>query len=256
MLRASEIFNIQGKLIFISGASSGLGLAMAEFLSHNGATCILVARRKDELGEFQKKFPQTKILAADLAKIAQIPDIIAQIIHEFGLPDVIINNAGTVGRAKALDTSLEEWQSVMELNANSLRIVSTQFAKYAIERQQGLKIINIASTMAFRGIAKGSVSYCASKAVVARLTEVMAYEWGQYNIQVNAICPGFIKTDLNRDYLEQSGREKILLENLPLRRLGKSDDIMGLILLLSSPASDWITGANYIIDGGQALCGI
>ncbi len=251
-----EILSIKDKIIIVTGASSGFGAEFCKFLAMHGARVVMVARRKAELLQLQKQCAGSEIYPFDLYKLGDIPQLVASIVDGVGLPDVLINNAGTVGRSKALDTTTDEWHRVMELNANALRVMSTEVARHAINAGRPCKIVNIASTMAFRGIAKGSVSYTASKAVVKRLTEVMAHDWGQYGITVNAICPGFIKTNLNREYLETTGREQELITQLPLRRLGQISDLLGMVLLLCSPASDWITGSSYIIDGGQSVAGI
>ena len=236
----------------MTGASGGLGLHFARVLHEAGASVVLAARRT-ELIEKEATLLGTRATAITL-DVASEASIVAAFstIAESGSPcDVVVNNAGISGASMALETEAAEWESVIGVNLTGAFFVAREAARRLVAAKRPGSIVNIASVLASRGI-MGVAPYMASKAGLLHLTRSLALEFARANIRVNAICPGYFETDINRDFMETEFAQK-MVRRIPQRRLGELADLTGPLLLLASDAGAFMTGAAIAVDGGQAI---
>ena len=254
-MSVKELFQLDGQIALITGGSRGLGLQMAEALGEMGCKVAISARKADELAQAKKKLESKGItvftVVNDLQKSESIPALVGEVISALGPIDILVNNAGATWGAPAEDYPDAAWHKVMNLNVNAPFFLAREVGKRCmIPRQKG-KIITIASVAGLKGMGTGvhTVAYNTSKAAAINLTRALAGEWGQYNINVNAICPGFFKTKMAMVLIETMGEEK-MASHAPLRRLGDDEDLKGLSLLLASDAGKHITGQYMAVDGG------
>ena len=250
-----RIFSLKGKVALVSGASSGIGLHLAHVLAQAGAKVALGARRKDKL-----ESAVTNLISSGFQAVAVQLDVMKKSTiapafdtAELGLGgpvDVLLNNAGIIYLKKFLDQEEAEVEHVFDTNLKGAFLVAQEAARRMATLGRGA-IVNVTSTAGLR--AAGSLSsYSASKAALIRLTEVMALELASKGIRVNALCPGNIETDMHRLFATTDLEEGIL-RRIPQRRFGKPDDLDGAVLLLTSDAGRYMTGAVLTVDGGQAL---
>jgi 2-deoxy-D-gluconate 3-dehydrogenase len=188
-------------------------------------------------------------ITGDLSKPETAKDLVAQTLERFGRIDILINNAGTIRRAPAVDYSDEDWAAVIEVNLSSVFRLSKLAGKQMIERGDGGKIVNIASLLSFQG-GITVPAYAASKGGVAQLTKALANEWAKHRINVNAIAPGYMRTANTAALQADETRNRQILERIPAGRWGEPDDLAGAAVFLSSNASDYINGHVLVVDGG------
>jgi len=249
-----QLFDVSGRVAVITGGSVGLGRQMAEALAEAGAHLVLCARKKDrcEQAAAELKHFDVKILAlgCDVRKVEDIHAVVDRTISEFGRIDILFNNAGTSWGAPAEEMKLEHWNKVLETNLTGTFLFSQTVGKHMIRQQRG-KIINIASVAGLQGAAPElqAIGYHASKGGVIAFTRDLARKWGMYNIQVNAIAPGWFPTQMSQVVIESHGDE--FLKRIPLRRFGGNHDLKGAALFLASDASAYVTGHVLVVDGGQ-----
>jgi NAD(P)-dependent dehydrogenase (short-subunit alcohol dehydrogenase family) len=245
----------------VVGASSGLGHRAAQVLAASGWHVILAARRKERLLELSKLLSSqgfaNTVISVDVSNPDSIQTAVAQIEAEVGAIQVLYNGAG-IGLAQSLlDTTAEEVDALTAVNLRGAFLVAKAVAKYMIARSKGAQekpfasIINIASTSGLRNTPRLGM-YGVSKAAIVHLTKVMALEWGAYGVNINVLCPGFILTDLNR-YTFETERGEQIIANFPRQRIGRPEDLDGVIKLLSSPESRFMNGAVINIDDGQTI---
>jgi NAD(P)-dependent dehydrogenase (short-subunit alcohol dehydrogenase family) len=243
----------QGTAI-VTGASSGLGAHFARTLAASGYAVILAARRADALkalkAEIERDGGKADVIALDVADEKSVEAAFAAIDAMGVRMDVLVNNAGISDAKPALDISAAEWDRVIDTNLRGVFLVA-QAAARRMKDSGGGSIVNVASILGHR-VAGSVASYTASKAGVVRLTEALALEWARYGIRVNALCPGYIETDLNREFFE-SDAGKALINRVPQRRLGKPEELDGALLLLAGNAGRYITGSSLIVDGGHLV---
>ncbi len=248
MIRADDL---DGKIALITGGSRGLGRAMAIFLARAGCHVAVVSRNRDEAGEVARQARalgrDALAVRADVTKKEDVVDMVGKTLEKFSRIDILVNNAGTNIRKPLLDLSEEEWDTVVDTNLKGVFLVGQQVGKIMAARRKG-KIINAASVAGVRG-RPGLGAYCASKGGVIQLTKVMALEWADYNVQVNAVAPTYVKTPMTAEYLRQVEAE--VVRRIPAGRLCTEQDLEGLVLLLASEASDFLTGQTFFIDGGS-----
>jgi NAD(P)-dependent dehydrogenase (short-subunit alcohol dehydrogenase family) len=251
-----QLFQLDGQVALITGGSRGLGLQMAEALGEMGCKVAISARKAEELAQAQVHLESKGIsvltVVCDLQKPDRIPALVSEVVKAFGPIDILVNNAGATWGAPAQDYPDEAWHKVMNLNVNAPFFLSREVGKHCmIPRQKG-KIINIASVAGLRGMGAGvqTVAYNTSKAAAINLTRALAGEWGQYNINVNAICPGFFPSKMSAGLLETIG--EAVIARSPLKRLGGDEDLMGTVVFLASEASRHITGQFIAVDGGAS----
>ncbi|HTN64843.1 MAG TPA: SDR family oxidoreductase [Burkholderiaceae bacterium] len=252
-------FNFQGKIALITGASSGLGARFAKTLAQAGAQVVLASRRIERLKELRAEIEAeggaAHVVALDVTDYASIKAAIAHAETEAGPIDILVNNSGVSTTQRLLDVTPEDYAYVMDTNLRGAFFVAQESAKRMIARAKGdpkkqHRIINIASVAGLRVLPQIGI-YCVSKAGVVHMTKSMAVEWGRYGINVNAICPGYISTEINAAHFESEQGQK-LIDMLPRKRLGQPEDLDGLLLLLAADESHFINGAIMTADDGAS----
>ena len=254
----SNLLDLGGRVACVSGASSGLGWHFAKTLATAGATVLIGARRMDRLRILAEEIAtgggRAVAVELDVRNGESVEAAMSVAVAAAGVPDILVNNSGVATQASAVTMSEEEWDVVLETNLRGTWLLSRAFARYAIAAQRPGTIINIASILGLRVVAD-CASYNASKAGIVHLTRSMALELAVHQIRVNALCPGFIETDLNREFLSSPvGRQRTAA--IPQQRIGQMSDLDGPLLLLASPASAFMTGSTITVDGGHTLAGL
>jgi 3-oxoacyl-[acyl-carrier protein] reductase len=254
-MSAAQIFDLHGKVALVTGASSGLGARFAECLAENGAAVVLVARRADRLADvkarIEKAGGRAMAVEADVRDRAAMKAAFDAAEKSFGTVTILVNNAGVVTAGRAVDLSEEEWRRVLSTNLDAVFYWAQEGARRMLAAGSGGAIVNIASVIGF-GVAKGVIAYATAKAAVIQVTKALALELAFKGIRVNAIAPGWIVTELNRDYL-MSERGTELKRDIPIGRFGEERDLDGPLLLLVSDAGRFVTGATIVADGGQMV---
>ncbi|GHH97850.1 2-dehydro-3-deoxy-D-gluconate 5-dehydrogenase KduD [Neobacillus kokaensis] len=246
-----DYFNLNGKIAIVTGANKGLGQAYAVALAKAGADLFIVSRSGDceETRQLiMEAGRRAECFQADLSNRKEVKQVAAKCVEVFGKIDILVNNAGTILRSPLVEYREEDWDKVMEVNLNSLYLLSQEAAKVMVEPRSG-KIINIASMLSFQG-GKFVPPYTASKHAVAGLTKAFANELAEYNIQINAIAPGYIATDNTAPIRADEKRNAEILSRIPARRWADPSDLMGTVVFLASKASDYMNGHIVAVDGG------
>lgn len=251
-MKILDKFNLKGRVAIVTGASRGLGQGMAIALGSAGADIALVARTKSSLEEtaqmIQDVGSKALVIQADLSKTAEAERLVRETTVHFGQLDILVNSVGMQIRKPALEILEKEFDDLIGLNLKSVYFLTQAAAKEMIKKQKG-KIINITSLTSFIGLPNISI-YGASKGGILALTRQWAIEWAQYNINVNAIGPGYFITALTADLFQNEERKKWILSKIPLGRTGEPSDLAGAVIFLASEASDYITGQVLNVDGG------
>lgn len=247
-------FNLTGRVAVVTGGSMGLGRAMAIGLAEAGARVVVVSRTtkliEEAAGEIIRQGGDAIAVTADVTREEDIERMTAQVCGKYGTVDILVNNAGIGGSKKSVALSTKEWDRMINTNARSVFLASRAAGKIMIRQKHG-KIINISSVLG-KGALPHSLHYGASKAAIIHMTKTLALEWAPFHINVNGIAPGWFLTDMTKDQ-QQGDSEKFLLSRIPFGRFGKPEEIVGLAIFLSSPASDYITGETVFIDGGYSI---
>ena len=248
---------LEGKTALVTGASSGLGRHFARLLAREGARVVVAARRVDALTALSDEIGRQGGTCIPVAMDVTDPDSVAaafqQIERDLAAPlSILVNNAGVAHTRAALDLSATEWAQVLQPNLTGAFLVAQQAAR--MMRGQGGTIVNIASILGER-VSKGLAAYAASKAGLIQLTKALALEWAAFDIRVNALAPGYIETDLNRDFFASDAGQR-LISRIPQKRLGQMHDLDGPLLLLCSDQSRYMTGAVIAVDGGHLVSGL
>ena len=255
----NDLFDLSGKVALVTGASSGLGRHFAIVLAKAGAHVAACARRADKLAETVAEIESQKGygggralgLGMDVTDADSIEAAFAAVEGELGPVTLLINNAGIAERNPALEVTEEQWDRVMDTNLKGAWMVAQEAARRMVKAGTGGVIVNTASILGFR-VSKGITPYAISKAGVVQMTKSLALELAQHNIRVNAIAPGYIETDINRDFLKSEAAAR-MIKNIPQRRPGTVDDLTGVLLLLASDASAYMTGTVVAVDGGHLV---
>jgi NAD(P)-dependent dehydrogenase (short-subunit alcohol dehydrogenase family) len=245
-------FNLEGRVALVTGASGGLGLHFARTLADAGAKVALAARRKEQLEANVAAITGREAIAVamDVTDPKSVERGVAEVAERFGGPaTVVVNNSGITASETALDLDPADWDKVMDTNVKGAWLVARAAARRMIDAGVGGSVVNIASILGFR-VAGRVAPYAASKAGLLHLTRALAFEWARHGIRVNALAPGYIETDLNRDFFA-SDPGKALIARIPQRRLGRPEDLDGALLLLASDASAYMTGSAIVVDGGH-----
>jgi len=247
----SDKFKLDGKVAIVTGASRGLGQAMAIGLAEAGADIAAVARgdTKKTAQEVEKLGRQCISIKADLSSADCVDRIVKTTVEKLGSVDILVNNAGAIRRRRFVEFTEEDWDEVMNVNIRTVFFLNQAVAKVFIEQGRGGKIINIASMLSFQG---GILipSYTASKSALLGLTRLMGNELARYNINVNGIAPGYMATDITSALREDPVRNKAILDRIPAGRWGEPDDLKGAVVFLASEASSYMQGYTIAIDGG------
>lgn len=249
-------FDLTGKVALVTGATSGLGVRFARVLAGAGANVAITGRRTDRLAEVAKTIgaeskSRVSTHALDVTDARSVEQCVGAVEAALGPIDILINNAGMNVQAMAVDLSEQDFDRVMDTNVKGAFLMAQAVGKRMIVRKQGGRVINIASIGAHETL-PGLAAYCTSKAAVAMLTRSLAKEWARYQINVTALCPGYIETELNSDWFHEEGGKK-QIASWPRRRLMEESDLDAMILLLASNASRAITGSIIDVDDGQSL---
>jgi 2-deoxy-D-gluconate 3-dehydrogenase len=246
------LFDLSGKIALVTGASRGLGAGIAHALADAGADVALHASEQPPLtteAAIRAKGRLARSFTANLVRREQVDRLIPSVVEAFGRLDVLVNNAGTIQRAPAATHSDEMWDEVIEVNLSSVFRLSRAAGAHMLARGDGCKIVNIASLLSFQG-GITVPGYAAAKGGVAQLTKALANEWAVHRINVNAIAPGYMKTDNTTALRADPVRSRQIGERIPAGRWGDPEDLGGAVVFLSSKASDYVNGHILVVDGG------
>jgi 2-deoxy-D-gluconate 3-dehydrogenase len=247
-----DLFRLDGKVALVTGAATGLGAAIAAALAEAGAAVAVHGNRRpatETAAALTADGHNAAAFQADLSTTAGASTLFTAVEAHFGHIDILINNAGTIHREAAVDTTLESWQQVLQVNLTSVFQLCQLFACGVFAREATGKIVNIASLLSFQGGIRVP-AYAASKGGIAQLTKALANEWAPRGIQVNAIAPGYFATSNTEALQADETRNRQILERIPAGRWGQPRDLAGAALYLSAPASDYVTGTVLTVDGG------
>lgn len=242
------------RVVLITGSSRGIGAALARGFARDGAQVILnhfqdADKAAETVREIEAVGGAVRAIEADVADAAQIHTMVEQALSEFGRIDVLVCNAGICPFYDFLEMPEAVWDRTLDVNLKGVFLVSQRVARHMVERGQGGRIIATSSISSMVG-GRQQAHYCASKAGINLLIKSMALSLAAYQITCNAVLPGTVETDINRDALQDVGLRARLEQGTPLGRLGQPDDLVGAVLFLASAAASWITGSLLVVDGG------
>lgn len=252
--------NLEGKVALVTGASSGLGMRFAQVLAQAGAKVVLASRRLERLKELRAEIEAgggaAHVVALDVTDHASIRAAVAHAETEAGAIDILVNNSGVSVTDRLVDVTPQDYDFVFDTNTRGAFFMAQEVAKRMIRRNHGqsgasCRIINIASVAGLKALPQIGV-YGMSKAAVVQMTRAMALEWGRHGINVNAICPGYIDTEINHAHWDTEAGRK-LIQMLPRKRVGRPEDLDGMLLLLAADESHFVNGAILTIDDGMSV---
>jgi len=251
----SNKFDVSGKRVLVTGASSGLGESFAETLAQAGARVAVAARRLDRLEMLRDRLADVShrlvIAQLDVTDPESVSSGITEIEQSLGGLDVLVNNSGVANTVRAEHMTDDDFDWVIDTNLKGAWRVAQRVGQGMIERKAAGSIINIESILSHR-VSAGLLAYAASKAGLLQITNTLALEWARYNIRVNGIAPGYIETEINRDFFASEPGQRVI-KKIPQRRIGKPTDLDGVLLLLASDASSFMTGSTLVVDGGHMV---
>lgn len=248
-----DLFDLTGKTAIVTGGARGLGAQIVETYAEAGANVVICSRNKEACDEMRDKLISKGIKAlsiqCDVTNQADVQNVVAETVEHFGTIDILVNNSGASWAASVEEMPLEAWQKVMDVNVTGTFLMSQEVGKVMISQKSG-KIINIASIAGFGGTPSfmQTIGYNTSKGAIITFTKDLAVKWGEHNINVNALAPGFFKTKMS-EVLIDHGMD-FILSSTPLKRIGSDKDLKGAALFLATKASDYITGDILTVDGG------
>lgn len=249
-----DLFKLTGKTAIVTGGARGLGAQIAQGFAEAGANVVICSRKLEACQEMSDKLKKMGVdslaFACDITNQEDIKKVVSETKQHFGSIDILVNNSGATWGAPVVDMPYEAWQKVINVNITGTFLMSQEVGKIMIEQNSG-KIINIASVAGFGGTDPrymDTIGYNTSKGAIMTFTKDLAAKWGQHNINVNALAPGFFPTKMSQGLI-YTGKDKIL-EGTPLNRLGNDDDLRGAALFLASKASDYVSGDILAVDGG------
>lgn len=252
----STLFSLKGKVVLVTGASSGLGAHFAQVVSRAGAKVVIAARRVERLQALAEQLRaqggEVLAVALDVTVRASVEAAFDLAQQTFGVVDVVINNAGVGGAVKALEVTEQDWSTMISTNLDGVWRVAQCAAQRMAKEGKGGSIVNIASILGER-VGTGLSHYCAAKAGVLQLTKALALEFARYDIRVNAIAPGYFQTEMNDGYFNSEKGQAYIKSAVPMRKLGQLGQLDGPLLLLASVAGSFMTGAMLAVDGGHLV---
>ncbi len=250
----SKLFDLSGRTALVTGGSRGIGFAIAKAFAQHGADIALMARDEAKLKTAKEQIQKSSggkvwTFQFDLENITEVEALFEKIVRETASVDILVNCAGTTARTPAEQADLDSWQRVIQVNLTAVFLISQAFCRHRKQVAKPGKIINIGSLLCHAARATNA-PYASSKGGLLMLTKSLAVEWAKYRINVNAIGPGYIQTDLTKPLWTEQDFDKWVLSKTPLGRWGKPEDIVGTAVFLASPASDFVTGQIVYVDGG------
>lgn len=247
--------SLDGRSALVTGASGGLGAFFAERLAAAGARVAVAARRRDACADVCARIEASGgtalPIALDVSDAASAAAAVGEVAAAFGGLDLLVNNAGVTGTTPLMDETAEAWDRILDTNLKGGFLVGREAARVMAQSGRGGSIVNVASILGLR-IAGQVAAYAASKAALVQLTKSMALEWARHSIRANALCPGYVETDLNREFFA-SPAGQALVKRIPTRRLGTLADLEGPLLFLCSDAARYVTGTTLVVDGGHLV---
>lgn len=256
-MKVLELFRLDGKVALVTGASSGLGVVMAEALAEAGAHVALSARREERLKAVAEKLRSegyhAEVFPCDVTLEKDVKRTIKAVVEKMGSIDILVNNAGVTTASPSTEMRVEDWKKVLDVNLTGMFLCSREAAREMIRAGRGGKIINVSSVYGLMADATPEAPYFASKAGVIGLTKQLALEWAPHRINVNAIAPGFFPSEMTAPFIEDLDALSYTLSRIPLHRIGLPNDLKGVVVFLASDASNYITGQVIVVDGGWTL---
>jgi len=256
-MHVKQLFDLTGKVAIVTGGGRGLGEQIAKGFAEAGAHVVVCSRNEEACKEVCEDLKNIGVeslaLKCDVTNREDVQRVVQETKGKFGRIDILVNNSGASWGAPAEEMPLEAWQKVMNVNVTGTFLMSQEVGKIMLEQNSG-KIINIASIAGIQGTNPNhlnAVGYSASKGAVLSFTRDLAVKWGSRGVNVNAIAPGFFPTKMSKDVIAQS--EKELLDATPLKKFGSDHDLKGAALFLAASASDFVTGATIVVDGGASI---
>jgi len=251
---ALSCFDLSGRVALVTGGSKGLGQAIADALARAGADVAIASRTQSALESaadgLRRHGRRVAAVRADVTDEASVRDMLRQVIEQCGQVDILVNNAGIGDTQPVVDMDAAHWDEILNVNLRGPMLCCKHVGRHMIERNRG-KVINVASVMATH-VARNMSAYSASKAAIVQFTRTVAFEWIRYNVQVNALCPGYFLTDMNNEFFA-SARGRAFVAALPIRRLGETRELDGAAVFLASDATSYVTGTTLYVDGGHSL---
>ena len=249
-----DLLDMTGRVALVTGAGTGLGARFCMALAEHGAAVVAVARRAEKVEgvaeAIRKAGGRAIAVSGDVTDTASIASAFDAAEKAFGTVDAVVANAGIAVPGRAAEISDEDWRRTMATNLDGVFFTAREAAQRLLKAGKHGAIVNIASILGY-GVGKGNASYAVSKAAVIQMTQALALEWAFKGIRVNAIAPGYVVTDINRDYLAGKGAE--MTKDIPVGRFGQEHDLAGALLLLLSEAGAFMTGTTITVDGGQRI---
>jgi NAD(P)-dependent dehydrogenase (short-subunit alcohol dehydrogenase family) len=250
-----SLFDLKSKVAIVTGGAGGIGHVLAEGLAEAGADIVVASRNLEKLQLVADRIVllgrQALAVSVDLTQEQSVAEMVDKVLEKFGRIDILVNSAGLAIRNVPEQMPIDDWQKVMNFNARGV-FLSCQAAGRVMIKQGGGKIINISSVRG-RYSADGTIAYGTSKGAVDAITRILAFEWAKYKINVNAIAPAVVATELTKPLLSKPETSKTILARIPLGRLEQPEDILGATIFLASKASDFMTGQIMYIDGGESI---
>lgn len=246
-----DLFRLEGKTAIVTGGNRGLGGAMAYGLAQAGADIAIVQRSSEETevaAKIRELGRKCETFCYDLADVENFSELVTNVKSKFGRIDILVNNAGVQRRSPSVDFLEEDWDFVMQVNAKSVFFLCQAVGREMLSEGKG-KIVNVASLLSFQG-GLTVPAYAASKGAVAQFTKSLSNEWASKGVNVNAVAPGYMTTDMNTALLEDKIRNEQILERIPAGRWGRPEDMVGAVIFLTSNASDYVNGEIITVDGG------